>query len=69
MKLKRKQKRTLRDILVAAALFLVLLVVHHLTPELWWLHLLLALPPLSPAAAGTPRISCGTARSRIWRMS
>ena len=40
MKLKRKQKRALRDILVAAALFLVLLVVHHLTPELWWLHLL-----------------------------
>ena len=45
MKLKKRQKRDLRNILVSAALFLVLLLVHHLLPELWWLHLILAVPP------------------------
>lgn len=45
MKLKRRQKRDLRNILIAAALFLVLLLVQHLWPELKWLHLILAMPP------------------------
>ena len=45
MKLKKRQQKALRRILIAAALFLVLLLVDHLKPELWWLHLILAVPP------------------------
>ena len=45
MKLTRAQKRDLRSIIAAAVLFLVLLLVRHLTPGKWWLHLLVALPP------------------------
>ncbi len=42
MKLKRSQKRDLRNILIALALFAVLLLVRHLLPELIWLHAILA---------------------------
>ena len=36
MKLTRAQKRDLRSIIAAAVLFLVLLLVRHLTPGKWW---------------------------------
>lgn len=45
MKLKKKQKRALICVCVSAALFLVLLLVHHFVPGHLWLHLILALPP------------------------
>ena len=45
MKFNRRQKKALRRILIAAALFLVLLLVRRLWPEVWWAHLIAAIPP------------------------
>ena len=45
MKFNRRQKKALRRILIAAALFLVLLLVRRLWPEVWWAHLIAAVPP------------------------
>ena len=45
MKFNRRQKKALRRILVAAALFLVLLLVRRLWPEVWWAQLIAAVPP------------------------
>ena len=45
MKFSRRQKKALRRILIAAALFLVLLLVRRLWPEVWWAHLIAAIPP------------------------
>ena len=45
MKFSRRQKKALRRILIAAALFLVLLLVRRLWPEGWWAHLIAAVPP------------------------
>ena len=45
MKFSRRQKKALRRILIAAALFLVLLLVRRLWPEVWWAHLIAAVPP------------------------
>ena len=45
MKFNRRQKKALRRILIAAALFLVLLLVRHLWPEAWWAQLIAAVPP------------------------
>ena len=43
MKLKRSQKRDLRNILIALGLFAVLLLMQHLLPGAVWLHAVLAL--------------------------
>ena len=45
MKFNRRQKKALRRILIAAALFLVLLLVRRLWPEVWWAQLIAAVPP------------------------
>ena len=45
MKFSRRQKKALRRIGIAAALFLVLLLVRRLWPEVWWAHLIAAVPP------------------------
>ena len=45
MKFNRRQKKALRRILIAAALFLVLLLVRRLWPEIWWAQLIAAVPP------------------------
>ena len=45
MKFNRRQKKALRRIIIAAALFLVLLLVRRLWPEVWWAHLIAAVPP------------------------
>ena len=45
MKFNKRQKKALRRILIAAALFLVLLLVRRLWPEPWWAHLIAAVPP------------------------
>ena len=55
MKLKRRQKRDLRNILIAAALFLVLLLISHLLPELKWLHLILAVAAVAVVGWGVFR--------------
>ena len=43
MKLKRSQKRDLRNILIALVLFILLLLARHLLPAAIWLHAILAL--------------------------
>ena len=45
MKFNRRQKKALRRIGIAAALFLVLLLVRRLWPEIWWAQLIAAVPP------------------------
>ena len=45
MKFNRRQKKALRRIGIAAALFLVLLLVRRLWPEVWWAQLIAAVPP------------------------